>query len=165
MAGVRELDAGQIAGLIGELAELDSYTMDYLGDDADGVCDLDLHQMKLIDWHSRALWWSHYETGLESHAIAAYTSGATDLPAPLRDRLEATWRESARGGLAAMGHAPQAHIYTPHGPASPNEVLLEIQTSNLVGWMWGDCRSIVLLIEREALRRGDFSNVAFDISN
>jgi uncharacterized protein YwqG len=64
-------------------------------------------------------------------------------------------------GLQLGGGAMNASADT----ASPNEVLLEIQTSNLVGWIWGDCYSIVLLIEREALRRGDFSNVAFDISN
>ena len=64
-----------------------------------------------------------------------------------------------------MGHAPVGHIYTPHGPDSPNEVLLEIHTSNITGLIWGDCYSLVLLIDRQALRRGDFSKVTFDITN
>ena len=64
-----------------------------------------------------------------------------------------------------MGHAPMGHIYTEHGPDSPNEVLLELPTSKLMGWIWGDCYSLVLLIDRERLRRGDFSAIQFDITN
>lgn len=169
MRAAREFDADRIAGFIDDLAELDAYDVQYPRNDEEGYCDLVLRETKLLDRQPKLsnlrLWWDIYEAGLTSHAIKAYTSNPASLPAPLRDRLEKTWKNETRNGLAAMGHAPMGHIYTPHGPDSPNEVLLELHTSTLAGWIWGDCYSLVLLINRDALRRGDFSAVTFDITN
>jgi uncharacterized protein YwqG len=64
-----------------------------------------------------------------------------------------------------MGHASMSHSYTEHGPDSANEMLLELPASKLTGWSWGDCHSLVLLIDREKLRRGDFSTILYDITN
>ena len=62
-------------------------------------------------------------------------------------------------------HVPTGHIYSPFGPGSPNEVLLELPTSTLAGWTWGDSYSIVFIIKRADLASGNFDNVVFDITN
>jgi hypothetical protein len=162
-------DPATIASFIGELADLNAYRKEYPRTDGDGYAELILEETKLLDWQPKGsdlkFWWLLYEAGLTHHAIKAYTSTPTDLPTALRERVEAKWRSETHDGLAAMGHAPLGHMYTPHGPESPNEVLLEIHTSKIAGFIWGDCYSLVLLIDREALRRGDFSNVTADITN
>ncbi|MFT3940304.1 DUF1963 domain-containing protein [Rhodopseudomonas sp.] len=169
------LDAVEIAEFIEELAGLYAYDMRYLRNDAEGCAELELHDTRLLDAQLNGSelrsWWCRYEAGLRNHAMKAYTSmpsvspPSTILPLPLVQRLEREWQSQTRDGLAAMGHAPIGHIYTPHGPDSPNEVLLELYTSNITGFIWGDCYSLVLLMDRQALRRGDFSKVMFDITN
>lgn len=169
MRSARKLDAAEIAEFIAELATLDAYGMQYLRNDDDGYSELVLRETKLLDWQPDGselrYWWNRYEAGLTNHAIKAYTSVPTALPAPQRERFEIAWQNELQRGFAAMGHAPEGHIYTPHGPDSPNEVLLEIHTSKIAGFIWADCYSLVLLMDRDALRRGDFSAVTFDITN
>lgn len=169
------LDAVAIAAFIDELASLHAYDMRYLRNDAEGYAELELRETKLLDEQPDGSelrsWWYGYKAGLRNHAMKDYTSRSamsppsSTLPSPLLKRLEKEWQSETRNGLAAMGHAPVGHIYTPHGPDSPNEVLLEIHTSDITGLIWGDCYSLVLLIDRQALRRGDFSKVTFDITN
>jgi len=169
------LGADEIAGFIGELAQLNACDYKYLRNDEEGYCELELRETKLLDPQPDSSdlrrWWSRYDRGLTLHAIKAYTADPAINPPPpvlpgaLRERLEAAWESETRGGLAAMGHAPQGHIYTPHGPGTPNEVLIKVHTSKLAGLIWADCYSLVLLIDREALRGGDFSGVTFDITN
>lgn len=154
---------------IAQLAQLNAYDKQYLRNDGAGYCELVLRETKLLDWQPSASglrhWWDRYESGLTNHAMKAYVTDPDSLPLPLRRRVEARWQREARDGVAAMGHAPTGHIYTPHGPGTPNEVLLELQTSKMTGWIWGDCYSLVLLIDRDALKRGDFSLIQFDITN
>ena len=97
--------------------------------------------------------------------MKAYTEEPGAVPPPLRHRLETEWRAQTSNGVAVLGHAPQGYIYTPHGPSTPNEVLIELFTSDLPGWIWGDCYSLVLIIERASLHEGDFSNIMFEITN
>ena len=162
-------DAGTIAGFIGALGELDAYDMQYPRTDGSGFAELVLRETKLLDLpppgSGARQWWDQYEAGLTNHALVAYTKDPAKLPVALRTRLEAHWQDLSSWGLGLMGHAPMGHIYTEHGPDSPNEVLLELPTSKLMGWIWGDCYSLVLLIDRERLRRGDFSAIQFDITN
>ena len=172
MRSGKMLDAVEIAVSIEKLADLHAYDMRYLRNDEEGYAELELRETKLLDAQPDGSelrhWWHEYKRGLTNHAIKAYTTvppPAAILPPPLRERLEREWQNETRNGVAAMGHAPVGHIYTPHGPDSPNEVLLEIHTSNITGFIWGDCYSLVLLMDRQALRRGDFSKVTFDITN
>lgn len=159
----------QIADAITQLSTLRTYDFEYKRDDDEGFCELELRDTKFLEAHSGTSellsWWHTYESGLNAFAIKAYTQNLAKLPFDFSSRMEKHWRMEAANGLAIMGHAPQGHIYTEHGPDSPNEVLLEIFTSKLVGWIWGDCYSLVILINREALRRGDFSNLLTDITN
>ena len=95
----------------------------------------------------------------------AYLENPAALPGPLRARLERDWGYAALHERAILGRAPEGFIYTPHGPDTPNEVLLELPSSSLVGWSWGDNYSLVVLIARDDLKRGDFSRLLFDITN
>lgn len=169
MRAEHEINVKEIADCIAELSQLDAYDCQYIRNDDEGFCELDLRPAKLLDLQpdlsDLGRWWYKYDMGLTNHAINAYTTEPSSLPLALRERLEAQWKRQTVAGLGAMGHAPLGHIYSPHGPDSPNEVLLELHTSQITGWIWGDCYSLVLLIERDALRRGDFSSIAFDITN
>ncbi|MBR1149114.1 DUF1963 domain-containing protein [Bradyrhizobium sp. JYMT SZCCT0428] len=83
----------------------------------------------------------------------------------LRELMERIWLHETLGHHGAMGHGPAGHIYTPHGPETDTEVLLELPTSSMQGWIWGDVYSIVLLIKRKALSQGNFADIAIDITN
>ncbi len=169
MRAAGELSAPRIANFIGEIAKLDAYDQQYPRTDEEGFCELILREVKLLEWQpdrsDLRRWWTQYEAHFTNHAIKDYTSNPTALPQPVRERLEIAWKDETRDGLGAMGHAPKGHIYEPIGPNSPNEVLLEINTSKLVGWIWGDCYSLVLVIDRAALKRGDFSQVNAHFTN
>ena len=169
MRAAKQFKDGDVAGCIEALKDLNVADFDYLRNDDDGYCELALREAKLFD-EQPALsgipqWWHRYNAGLTNHGLNAYTSDPALLPGPLRERLEAKWELQTRDGLGAMGHAPKGHTYTPHGPDSPNELLLELYSSDLAGWIWGDLNSLIIAIDREALSRGDFSNVMFDITN
>ena len=111
-------------------------------------------------------WWYHgYAGSLYGEALRAYTDNPAALHPELRARLETIWRFESLHECGAMGHVPTGHIYTPFGPGSPNEVLLELPTSTLAGWTWGDNYSIVFIIKRADLASGNFHNVVFDITN
>lgn len=169
MRAMGKFTESDIASFVEELAQLDAYDSQYLKNDEAGYCELVLREAKLLDWQNDRSdlrrWWHRYDAGLTNHAIKAYTTDSDLLPSAQRNRFEGQWRQQTRDGFGEMGHAPLGHIYTPHGPDSPNEVLLELHTSQLTGWIWGDCYSLVLLIDRKALRRGDFSSIMFDITN
>lgn len=169
MRAANNYEPGAIAAFVAALGELDAYDMQYPRTDASGYAELVLHETRLLDLPSPGApsggWWDHYVAGLNNHALVAYTKYPGKLPDAQRARLEAHWQAMSPWGLGLMGHAPMGHIYTEHGPDSPNEVLLELPTSNLTGWIWGDCYSLVLLIDRERLRRGDFGTILYDITN
>lgn len=95
------------------------------------------------------------------HRTTIADAVVVSLARAVRKRVE----NETRNGFAAMGHAPVGHVYTPHRPDSRNEVLLETHTSNIIGFMWGDCASPESLMDRQALRRGDFSAVIFAVIN
>ena len=114
---------------------------------------------------SLPLWWDGYTSRLYWQSVHAYTKDPASLPPALRERMERIWLHETQGFHGAMGHAPAGHIYTPHGPDTDTEVLLELPTSRMQGWIWGDAYSTVLLIKRKALSQGNFADIAVDITN
>lgn len=154
--------------LVSLIARLPTFELCYLKDDENGHAVVNYRRLKLSDKPNPMdgrWWYNSYADLLYRHAVYAYTRDPGALPPPLRRRMEAIWQFEALHERGAMGHAPLGHVYTPHGPTTTNAVLLELATSNMMGWAWGDMYSIVLFIERAALKRGDFGNITFEITN
>jgi hypothetical protein len=162
-------DLQQVAAQLPKIAALSTYEFNYLKDDDDGYCCLEYRSSRLCELpdisRSPPIWWSWYTSQLYWHGVNAYTQDPASLHPPLRELLERIWFGETLGHHGAMGHAPAGHIYTPHGPETDTEVLLELPTSRMQGWIWGDVYSIVLLIKRKALSQGNFADVAVDITN
>lgn len=164
----QRFESEPVGELMSQLAALPTYELRYVRDDEDGYAVVDYSQLKLCDKPhplDGAGWYPAYAYPLYRHSLYAYTRNPETLPAELRRRMETIWQFEAPHERGAMGHAPLGHVYTPHGPATENAVLLELPTSNMMGWIWGDTYSIVLFIDRKALARGDFRKVTFDITN
>ncbi|MEH2624369.1 hypothetical protein V1292_002424 [Bradyrhizobium sp. AZCC 1719] len=167
--GKYNFDSGKVASELPKIANLPTYEFNYLKDDEDGYCCLEYRRSSLSELpvSSRSLpaWWERYNSRLYWQCGHAYTNDPGRLHPTLRERMERIWLHETQGFHGAMGHAPEGHIYTPHGPETDTEVLLELPTSRMQGWIWGDTYSIVLLIKRQALSRGNFVDVIVDITN
>lgn len=162
-------DHDAVVSLLPRIANLPTYEDKYLKDDDEGYCILEYRRSSLNEMpklsSSLPTWWAKYTSMLYWHSINAYTKDPSSLHSAGLRRMEQIWREEASGCHGAMGHIPEGHIYTLCGPNTDTEVLLEVPTSQMQGWAWGDTYSLVLTIKREALSRGDFSDVTYDITN
>ena len=160
---IENFDGAKIAPFLSEVGGLPLRGFQFLDTDANGVAKLDLHEYHVSGPHPvfSQSWQTAYLGALYDHGRYARAA----LPPPQRARLEAIWALEAQYEGGAMGHAPHGHIYTPHGPDSQNEVLLELNTSKLLGWCWGDMYSIVFLIRREDLAKGRYDRIIIDITN
>lgn len=107
----------------------------------------------------------HYLRQHESMARYTYIETPDRLSPAAVARFETRWQFDALHEQGGMSHPPAGFLYTPFGPASPNEVLLELPTSELIGWMWGDMYTVVLTIPRDDLAAGCFDNITVDITN
>ena len=67
--------------------------------------------------------------------------------------------------VASWAIFPVGHLYTPFGPGTENEVLLELRTSDLLGWCWGDMYTVVLFVARNDLAAGRFDRISAEITN
>ena len=148
-------DPEMVAAQLPKIGALPTYEFTYLRDDDEGYCCLEHRRSSLCESpaisKSLPLWWSGYTSRLYWQSVHAYTKDPAGLPPALRERMERIWRHETQGFHGAMGHAPAGHIYTPHGPETGTEVLLELPTSRMQGWIWGDAYSTVLLIKRKTL--------------
>lgn len=153
-----------IQDLMAQIADIPFSYLRYLKNDEDGYAVFSSSTLRLCD-KPVGQWWYTYADLLYRHALCAYTYAPESLHPELRSRMEVIWQFDALHERGAMGNAPAGHVYTLHGPATPNVVLLELRTSSMVGWMWGDTYSIVLFINRNELAKGKFDNVTYEITN
>jgi len=147
--------------------QLDVGNLRYQTNDADGYAVIEVQDAKLTDpFEENDLRFSYlYLHRLKTAAMTAYLDDPASLSPEARDRFETMWSFEALHDRGGMSHPPKGFIYTPYGPSSPNEILLELPTSDLLGWIWGDMYSIVLAIPRDDLAKGDFGSVIADITN
>ena len=131
----------------------------YRKDDEEGCADVEVAHGKLIKYAGGFL---HL---LERHARYAYIDNPEKLSPDAKAGFETRWAFDAVHEKGGMSHPPHGFMYTPHGPSTPNEVLLELPTSDLIGWIWGDTYSVVLTIARDDLANGKFDNITVDITN
>lgn len=95
----------------------------------------------------------------------AFVEGPGVLPAPVRERLEREFTFFAAYERFGMGHIPKTRYTSAPIGDDRYEVLLEVPSSKLAGWCFGDVDRICYLIPREDLKAGDFSRVMLDVSS
>jgi uncharacterized protein YwqG len=65
--------------------------------------------------------------------------------------------------MGTMRHVPDGYV---HQFEMDSEVtLLQLPSSHLMNWMWGDTYDLVLTINRADLERGEFGQVRAQITN
>lgn len=87
------------------------------------------------------------------------------LPGPVRKRLQSEFAFFAAYERFGMGHRPSGVYQGAPAYDDRYEVLLELPSSQLAGWRFGDLDSICFVISRADLQAGDFSRVMLDVSN
>ncbi len=159
-------DGAAIRSFMAQLATLRVSAFNYLKNDEDGTAVIEFHDVGLCDVAPGTyVHWRHdYLNRLYRQGLHTFADGHA-LPQPQRDRLTEIWSIEAMYEGGMMGHAPAGHVYTPYGPGTANEVLLELKSSELPGWIWGDLYSVVFFIDRNALKAGDFTAVTVEITN
>ncbi|MEL7166207.1 MAG: DUF1963 domain-containing protein [Pseudomonadota bacterium] len=160
----QSFDANRAARFIDDISNLPlpGLTITRSADSKDA--DIEPKAMTLVDPENTD-YAGRYLGDLDTHLFQCFVQDRDALPPLHRDRTERKCEAMAEKEFGGMSHAPHGFIYTPHGSGSPNEVLLELPSSNLTGWMWGDVYALVVLINRKALKRGKFDKVIGDITN
>lgn len=161
---LQPFDPETVAVFVKATAQLPLHDYNLVRAAGNKVNDIEPVPMFLVD-PERSDWGRFYLVGLDRYLFDCFVQEPDILPVHHRDRIEQICEFRAAHGSGGMSHAPRGFIYTPHGPESANEVLLELPSSNLTGWVWGGFYSLVFLIDREALKRGDFSTIKVDITN
>lgn len=108
--------------------------------------------------------WVHgFETYLLDAAKRAYLSDRSALPPRLRADCEEMWRSRAEESMGGMGHVPWRYVH--EFDIDEDATLLELPSSDLMGWQFGDVDNLVITIKKSDLARGDFSQTYVQISN
>ncbi|MEZ5754530.1 MAG: DUF1963 domain-containing protein [Paracoccaceae bacterium] len=163
-ARLQPFDTETLAVFFRETAQLQLHSFELVRSNGNKITDIKPVPMLLSD-PERSGWGRSYLAGLDRYLFDRFVQGPDSLPAHYRDRIERICEFRAAHGSGGMSHAPRGFIHTPHGRESSNEVLLELPSSTLNGWVWGGFNALVFLIDREALKRGDFSMIKADITN
>ena len=150
-------DSNRLQHHLQALSTLRSGIFKYLDKDEEGYAEVEVTYAEAAEYIG-------FLGTLEREAKRAYVQNPEVLSAEVKARCEQLWAYDAIHERAAMSHPPHGFIYTPYGPTSPNEVLLELPSSDLIGWIWGDLYSIVLTIPREDLARGKYGIIFMSIS-
>ncbi|MTV16353.1 MULTISPECIES: DUF1963 domain-containing protein [Bradyrhizobium] len=108
-------------------------------------------------------WVYDFETRLLEAAKPAYLRDPTALPAALVADCEEVWSDQAARDMLSMGHVPQKYIH--RYDQAEDVTLVEIPSSNLIGWQFGDVDNLVITISKADLSRGDFSKLLVQVTN
>lgn len=109
------------------------------------------------------LWVYDFERLRFDHARHVYADRPDQLPEPVRAHYEARWSTMARHEMAGTGHVPFRFV---HRFDEREEVmLLELPTSDLLGWMWGDVDDLVLTMRKADRAAGAWDRVTMQVSN
>lgn len=109
------------------------------------------------------LWVYDFEVYRLDRAKHAYATDRDLLPEALRADCEDIWRDRAAHEMGGMGHTPWGYV---HEFDSGKEVtLLELPSSGLMNWQFGDMNSLVLTMTKADLAAGAFGRVKMRVSN
>lgn len=118
-----------------------------------------------ITAHDRdRLSWAHSFVGyLQDRAKHLYAADPDSLPEALRADCEAMWQDRARREMGGFGHVPWNYV---HDFDSGKDVtLLELPSSHLLNWQFGDVDHLVLTLKKADLAQGRFDQVLMQVSN
>ncbi|AWC22706.1 hypothetical protein CO731_02172 [Aminobacter sp. MSH1] len=110
-----------------------------------------------------SLWVWDFECLRLDRARHAYSRSPEALPPAMRSYFEAIWKDQAAHEMAGMGHVPFEYVH--QFDLDKDVTLLELPTSNLMGWMFGDVDNLVLTIRKQDLAAGRFDAVEVQVSN
>jgi hypothetical protein len=108
-------------------------------------------------------WVFDFETRLLEAAKQVYLQDPTALPPALVADCEEVWRDHAACEMVSMGHVPQGYVH--EYDETEDVTLVELPSSNLIGWMFGDVDHLVITIKKTDLSRGDFSAPLVQVTN
>lgn len=111
-------------------------------------------------------WPQQYRSALYGHAKTAYSADPDRLPDPQRTFFEAIWAEDAVLSSITMGAVPRGYYEIDHVDGEPEEeVLIEFNSSKLIGWIWADVATLIVTLSPEDLANGRFDRLAADFTN
>lgn len=108
-------------------------------------------------------WVYDFETQLLDATKTAYLRDPASLPAALVADCEQVWSDQAAREMVSMGHVPQGYVH--QYDEAEDATLVELPTSDLVGWMFGDVNNLVITVQKADLSRGDFSKPLVQVTN
>jgi len=93
----------------------------------------------------------------------AYCRDIAVVPAPTRARYEPLWRDLGTKSAPQLGGFPRGYVraFSP----DVHVMALELPSNQLMGWMFGDVDSLVLLMTQEEIAAGQFAEAQYDVSN
>lgn len=112
---------------------------------------------KRDDWHGA------YVDQLHRHCLALHATGEADIPHRIWEEMDPAfaWKTTHEFGLSGNYVLGYVHAFEP----DEDIVLLQLPTSDLMRWQWGDVHSVAITIKRGALAMGDFSDVRVQVTN
>jgi hypothetical protein len=93
----------------------------------------------------------------------AYCRDIDALPAATRALYEPLWRDLGMKSAPQLGGFPRSYVraFSP----DVHVIVLELPSNDLMGWMFSDVDSLVLMMTREQIAAGHFAEAQYDVSN
>lgn len=108
-------------------------------------------------------WVWDFEMRLREAAKLAYLDDPSTLPAELVGHCESAWADMALHDAGGMGHVPWGYVH--EFDDGEDVTLIELPSSDLIGWMFGDVDHLVITLKASDLARSDFSRPLVQITN
>jgi uncharacterized protein YwqG len=108
-------------------------------------------------------WVHRFETYRRDQAKHAYARDPESLPAEVRADCEEVWKDMAAHEMGGMSHVPWHYVH--EFDDGHDVTLLELPSSGLMNWMFGDVNSLVITMTKADLSAGAFDRVKMQVSN
>jgi uncharacterized protein YwqG len=109
------------------------------------------------------LWLHGFEIYRRDRAKHAYARDPESLPAEARSDCEEIWKDMTTHEVGGMGHVPWH--YVDEFDERDDVTLVELPSSSLMNWMFGDVHSLVITMTKADLAAGAFDRVKMQVSN
>lgn len=109
------------------------------------------------------LWVHGFENYRYDRAKHAYARDPESLPVEVRSDCEEIWKDMAAHEMGGMGHVPWHYVF--EFDEQHDAALLELPSSGLMNWMFGDVHSLVISVTKADLAAGAFDRAKMQVSN